>query len=192
MWLCRGTADDSEAATSGDDELGRSGQAGQGREARQARRRGMALPGEDRFMRLDDMEAFLQDAERTAATADDDASPGAFQAMLVFLVQLRPRPAWRLALGSALLVQAIQHCADEDEAGGPDGGEADGEETEEAAALDALLDDAAGMVGGRSRKRVRFEESASGTDSDDEAGGGAGAMYADFFGSRGAPLPQVA
>lgn len=85
------------------------------------------------------------------------------------------------------LVQVAQHCADEDGAGGRDGDEEGGEEAKEEAALDALLDNAAGMVGGRSRKRVRFEEPASGSESDDEGGDGAGAMYADFFGSRGAP-----
>lgn len=82
MWLCRGGADDSEADTSGQDDMDIGGEARQEREGRKAGRRGAALPGEDRFMRLDDMEAFLQDAERTAATADDDASPGAFQAVL--------------------------------------------------------------------------------------------------------------
>ena len=83
MWLCRGVADDSEADTSGRDDMDAGEDAGQEREGRKARRRGAALPGEDRFMRLDDMEAFLQDAERTAATADDDASPGAIHAALV-------------------------------------------------------------------------------------------------------------
>ena len=77
MWLCRGAADDSEADTSGQDDMDSGGEAGQEHEGRKAGRRGAALPGEDRFMHLDDMEAFLQDAERTA---DNDA--GAFQEVL--------------------------------------------------------------------------------------------------------------
>ena len=64
--------------TGDEDDMDDGAPGGQERGARKARRRGAALPGEDRFMRLGDMEAFLQDAERTTATADGDASPGAF------------------------------------------------------------------------------------------------------------------
>ena len=97
-----------------------------------------------------------------------------------------------LSCGFEACHPALSSRAGEDEAGGPDGDEEGGAEAEEEAALDALLDDAAGMVGGRSRKRVRFEDPDSGSESKDEGGDGAGAMYADFFGSRGAPGPQVA
>ncbi|KAK9835328.1 hypothetical protein WJX81_002321 [Elliptochloris bilobata] len=70
----RGDAETSEEADEGGDQ-GSEGEAEEGRAARKAGRPHKALPGEDRFMRLDDMEAFLQDAECNAATVDDDASP---------------------------------------------------------------------------------------------------------------------
>ena len=72
--VCSG---DEEAGSSGEEDTGGEEEGGgDGEEpgGRPGNRRAKPLPGEDRFMRLDDMETFLQDAER-AAVAEDAGLP---------------------------------------------------------------------------------------------------------------------
>ncbi len=76
-----GGSEDADLAADGDGD--KDGE-GDGRGERRGGRQPRALPGEDRFLRLDDMEAFLENAERAAVAADaDDALPGACRSAAV-------------------------------------------------------------------------------------------------------------
>ncbi|KAL3145791.1 hypothetical protein ABBQ38_015168 [Trebouxia sp. C0009 RCD-2024] len=127
------------------------------------------LPTEDKFLRLDDLESFLEDAERTAAAEDNpDQDLDAEDRLGSDLDDSEAEDERDLVLGG----EDIENDSDAD--------------------LDALLEDANRLVGrpastGRKRAKTgKGRHMARGSAADDEEEGeGAEYMYDDFWGPSG-------